>query len=62
LRGSADTANPSVIELVTALQEDLGPEYDVAYAEGLALDADAATARIDPMAVRAVAVADEARD
>jgi tetratricopeptide (TPR) repeat protein len=62
LRGSADTANPSVIELVTALQEDLGPEYDVAYAEGLALDAEAATARIDPMAVRAVAVADEARD
>jgi hypothetical protein len=49
LRGSEDAANPSVIELVAALRSELGAEYDAAYAVGVALDADAATARIDPM-------------
>jgi hypothetical protein len=61
LRGSEDASNPSVIELVDALRDELGTEYDAAYAEGLALDGDAATARIDPEAVRAVAAADQAR-
>jgi hypothetical protein len=57
LRGSEDAANPSVVELVTALRAELGAEYDAAFAEGLALDGDAATARIDPEAVQAVAAA-----
>jgi hypothetical protein len=63
LRGSDDSANPTVIELADALRAELGAEYDVAYAEGRALDADAATARIDPEAVQAVAsrIADQAR-
>ncbi|NYJ06522.1 BTAD domain-containing putative transcriptional regulator [Petropleomorpha daqingensis] len=58
LRGSDDTTSPSVMQLVTELRAELGEEYEVAYAEGMALDADAATARIDPEAVQAVAVAD----
>jgi hypothetical protein len=57
LRGSADAANPSVVDLVTSLREALGADYDVAYAEGLALDVDDAAARIDPKVIRAVGVA-----
>ncbi|WP_158550753.1 BTAD domain-containing putative transcriptional regulator [Geodermatophilus sp. TF02-6] len=48
LRGTEDATNPIVVELVTSLREELGDEYGVAYAEGRALDPDAATARIDP--------------
>jgi hypothetical protein len=55
LRGSDDATSPNVIELVAALREDLGEEYEVAYAEGQALDSDAATARVDPEVVQAVA-------
>jgi hypothetical protein len=55
LRGSDDATSPTVIELVAALREDLGEEYEVAYAEGQALDSDAATARVDPEVVQAVA-------
>jgi predicted ATPase len=55
LRGSDDATNPSVLALVAQLRAELDGEYDVAYAEGQALDADAATARVDPEAVRAVA-------
>ena len=56
LRGSADASNPDVIELVAALREELGAEYDVAYAEGLALDSDVAAACIISGSMRAAAL------
>jgi len=62
LRGSDDATNPTVIELVAALREDLGEGYEVAYAEGLMLDVDAATARVDPEGVQAVAAVDPVLD
>src|SRR6185312_8757873 len=48
LRGTDDPTSPLVIRLTRLLRADLGPEFDACYAEGLALDATAATARIDP--------------
>jgi hypothetical protein len=62
LRGSDDATSPTVIELVAALREDLGEGYEVAYAEGLMLDVDAATARVDPQGVQAVAAVDPVLD
>jgi predicted ATPase/DNA-binding SARP family transcriptional activator len=55
LRGAEDSTSPVVVDLVASLREALGEEYDRAYAEGRALDVDAATARIDPEGVQAVA-------
>jgi predicted ATPase/DNA-binding SARP family transcriptional activator len=51
LRGTDDPTSPLVIRLTEALRADLGAEFDACYAEGLALDAAAATARIDPRVV-----------
>nr|WP_239523398.1 BTAD domain-containing putative transcriptional regulator [Geodermatophilus normandii] len=48
LRGSGDVTNPVLAALTATLREALGPGFDVAHAEGLALDAAAATARLDP--------------
>jgi hypothetical protein len=62
LRGSADTSNPDVIELVAALRDELGTEYDVAYAEGLDLSSDDAAARIDPEVMQAAATVDAVAD
>jgi hypothetical protein len=55
LRGTEDPTNPMLAQVVDGLRATLGDEYDVAYAEGLALDPAAATAYIDPQAVRAAA-------
>jgi predicted ATPase/DNA-binding SARP family transcriptional activator len=51
LRGTADATNPVVVTLTDALRRELGAEFDARYAEGLALDAPAATARLDPAAL-----------
>jgi predicted ATPase/DNA-binding SARP family transcriptional activator len=48
LRGAEDPTSPLVVELVGALRAALGEAYDAAYAEGRALDAEAAVARVDP--------------
>jgi len=54
LRGAEDPTSPSVMELVGSLREALGDEYDIAYAEGCALDLDAAVVRVDPDALQAL--------
>jgi hypothetical protein len=51
LRGTEDRANPLLVEVVDGVRAALGEEFDVAYAEGLALDRAGATARIDPATV-----------
>jgi hypothetical protein len=48
LRGAEDPTSPLVAELTAGLRDRLGPEFDTLYAEGRAMDADAATARLDP--------------
>jgi hypothetical protein len=51
LRGTEDPTNPVVQALTVALREELGPDFDACYAEGLGLDAAEATRRMDPDAV-----------
>jgi len=48
LRGTDDPTNPVVRGLTEALRTDLGENFEVCYAEGVALDAEAAVARVDP--------------
>ncbi|MGY1810218.1 BTAD domain-containing putative transcriptional regulator [Blastococcus sp. SYSU D00669] len=48
LRGAEDPTSSAVTELVGSLRAALGDGYEVAYAEGRGLDADAATAALDP--------------
>jgi len=55
LRGSDDPTNPVVRSLTEALRADLGEEFDTCYAEGTALDAEAAAARVDPATLAAAA-------
>jgi hypothetical protein len=55
LRGAEDPTNPVVIGLTSDLREDLGSDFDACYAEGTALDGEAAVARVDPDTVRAAA-------
>jgi predicted ATPase len=49
VRGTDDPSNPPVAELTARLREILGDAaFDAAYAEGRAMDRDAALARLDP--------------
>ena len=49
LRGAEDPTALDVLEVRTAARAALGSEaYDEAYASGMALDVDAALARVDP--------------
>jgi hypothetical protein len=52
LRGTQDPTNPVVIGLTRSLRDDLGADFDACHAEGMALDAEAAVARVDPETVR----------
>ncbi len=48
LRGSDDRTNRAIVRLTASLQEALGDDLAAAFAEGRALDRDAALARLDP--------------
>ncbi|BEP14302.1 BTAD domain-containing putative transcriptional regulator [Acidothermaceae bacterium B102] len=48
LRGSDDHTNLAIVRLTASLQESLGDAFDDAFAEGRALDRDAARGRLDP--------------
>jgi predicted ATPase len=48
LRGGTDATDPVLARLTASLREVLGDGFDTAHAEGLALDPEAAAARLDP--------------